>query len=121
MFPFLVNTNNYEFPLSGDVTQDISPSFFAAMEGVPEIEREVVTKVASYGDQLGALTDAVLVLAEKCGVKGKEVDEVKRIAREVADAKARVTGALRNRAETSLRRLKAADPEAHRSLTGAQK
>ncbi len=62
MFPFSVN-NTFEYPFSGEVAQTISPAFFAAQQGVPEIERAIVQDVASYGDQLGALTKAVLALA----------------------------------------------------------
>jgi hypothetical protein len=51
-----------QWPLSGAVTQDISPeAFFAGIKpgaGVPEIESEVFDK-ASYGKQLGWLLDAV--------------------------------------------------------------
>ena len=119
MFPFTVN-NTVEYPLSGDVTQEISPSFFAAQQGIPEIEREVVQTVASYGDQLGALTKAVLALAEAAGVKGEAIDEVKRIAGEVEDAKARVRKGVRARAEMTLKRLEKVDPEGFREVKGAQ-
>ena len=117
MFPFLVNAPTIEYPLSGNVVQEISPAFFAGMEGVPEIEHEVVTRVASYGAQIGALTDAVLVLAKACGVKGEEIKEVERLAAEVTAAKDRVKDALRGRAEASLRRLKQVDPEGFGRMT----
>ena len=120
MFPFLVNAPTIEYPLSGDVTQDISPRFFAAQHGIPEIEREVVQSVASYGDQLGALTEAVLALATAAGVEGDAIAEVERIAAEVADAKARVTKGLRARAEMVLKRLEKVDPEGFRKVTGKQ-
>ena len=64
MFPF-VYSPTYEYPLSGDVVQGISPNFFFEMEGIPEVEYEVTTTVASYGKQLGKLTEAVLALADK--------------------------------------------------------
>lgn len=118
MLPFFANTNNFEYPLSGDVIQDISPSFFAAQIGVPEIEREVVTKIASYGDQIGALTDVVLALAGQAALKSDEVEELQRIAGEVDDAKKRMRRALRARAEAALRRLEAADPEAYAEVMG---
>ena len=46
MFPF-VYSPTYEYPLSGDVIQGISPSFSFEMEGIPEVEYEVCTTVAS--------------------------------------------------------------------------
>jgi len=120
MFPFLVNTDNFEYPLSGDVTQDISPAFISAMKGVPEIEWEIVTSVASYGDQLGALTDAVLELARAAGVEGEKLSKLQEIADGVEAAKKRAKGALKARAEASLRRLEQVDPEAHKKLTGGE-
>ena len=119
MLPFFVNTNNYEYPLSGDVTQDIAPAFFAAMNGTPEVEKEIVTKVASYGDQIGALTDVVLALAKAQGVKGEEVDELHRIASEVQGIKETVKADLRARAEAAMKRLKAADPDEYAKMIAA--
>ena len=78
MFPF-VYSPTFEYPLSGNVMQTISP-MFGEIEGIPEVEHEVVTTVASYGKQLGKLTEAVLVLAEEAGVKGAEIDAVRELA-----------------------------------------
>ncbi|HZS22498.1 MAG TPA: hypothetical protein VFA63_16140 [Pseudonocardiaceae bacterium] len=58
-------------PLSGDVTQDISPAIGgqlglvninATRSGDPALEQRIITDVASYGRQLGWLVDAVDVL-----------------------------------------------------------
>lgn len=87
MIPFYTYSPTFEFPLSGDVTQGISPVFGADIEGIPEVEAEVVTTVASYGKQLGKLTEAVLALADKLAVTGPEVDAVREIAAGVAEAK----------------------------------
>ena len=120
MFPFLVNAPTIEYPLSGDVVQDIEPNFGDQIVGVPEIEREVITRVASYGDQIGALTDAVLALAKKVGLDGDEIAEVQRLSDEVDAAKTRVRGAIKARAEIALRKLEVADPEGHaRVLSGS--
>ena len=118
MFPVFSFSPNIEYPLSGDVVQDIDPHFGDDIVGVPEIEREIVTRVTSYGDQLGALTDAVLALAHKAGLESKEIVEVQRIHDEVKLCKSRVRVALRTRAELALRRLKAADPEAYDEIVG---
>ncbi|WP_165742361.1 hypothetical protein [Candidatus Thiosymbion oneisti] len=48
--------------------------------GDPRIEEEVVEKVASYGKQLGVLSEVVLALAE-----GKEDEKVNRLKKMVAD------------------------------------
>ncbi|MEM6464551.1 MAG: hypothetical protein AAF724_21840 [Pseudomonadota bacterium] len=116
MFPFLYTTNNIEYPLSGDVTQDISSAFISTMKGVPAVEKEVVTRVASYGDQLGTLTDAVLAIAHAKGVRGKEIRKLSRIADAVEDVKEDFKAELRTRAEVALEQLKKADPETYRKV-----
>lgn len=98
MFPF-VYAPTFEYPLSGNVSQGISPSFGYDIEGIPEVEHEVVTTVASYGKQLGKLTEAVLALADTIGLDGPEVDAVREIADGVDKAKLRARDAVRDRAE----------------------
>ena len=97
MFPF-VYSPTYQYPLSGNVMQTISP-MFGEIEGIPEVEHEVVTTVASYGKQLGKLIEAVLLLAEKAGVSGAEIDAVRELAVAVDAAKGRAAEAARARAE----------------------
>jgi hypothetical protein len=61
-------------PLSGDVTQDVAPSFGgqlgllnidATSSGDPGLEQRIITQVASYGRQLGWLVEAVDVLGRE--------------------------------------------------------
>jgi hypothetical protein len=62
----------FKLPLSGDVTQWISPitSWFSGNTisinlgeaGSPETEAEILRRVGSYGRQLGKITDAMTVL-----------------------------------------------------------
>lgn len=105
----------WNFPLSGDVRQDIDPIFGLEIKGVPEIEREVVTSVASYGKQLGKITEALLVLAKATKT---DLPEIAELAEEVEAAKLRAKDALRARAEEALARLEAVDPEGHARLLG---
>ncbi|MEO1024818.1 MAG: hypothetical protein AAFX07_04590 [Pseudomonadota bacterium] len=98
MFP-IVFSNTYEYPLSGNVMQSISPMLNFEIAGIPEVEHEVVTTVASYGKQLGKLTEAVLLLAEKAGVSGAEIDAVQELRDGVEAAKGRAAEAVRARAE----------------------
>lgn len=109
MFPYFYTTNNIEYPLSGDVTQGISAAFIGTMKGLPDFERKVVTDVASYGDQLGTLTDAVLQLAERQGVTGDKITRLEETAKKIEDMKADYKSELRNRAVLALRKLEAAD------------
>ena len=81
MFPFTY-APTFEYPLSGNVLQSIAPDFGLEIEGIPEVEHEVITTVASYGTQLGKLTDAVLELAEKVGLDSAAITEVREIAEE---------------------------------------
>ena len=53
----------WRLPLSGDVVQNIYPTADFNYAGVLSIERDVVENVASFGTQLGVLSDAVLELA----------------------------------------------------------
>ena len=107
MFPF-VYAPTYEYPLSGDVTQGISPAFGAEIAGIPEVEHEVVTTVASFGKQLGKLTEAVLALAEKADMlQAEEIVALQEIAKGVAGAKGRARAAAEARAERMQARVEA--------------
>jgi hypothetical protein len=67
----------FKLPLSGDVVQSISPQIWwmgnqfglvnisVGQSSAPEIESDVLTKVAGYGQQLGIISDAVAVLIAK--------------------------------------------------------
>jgi len=64
MFPWLwINATKVRFPLSGAVEQDLSTdAFFEGIKpgaGVPAIEKRVFEQ-ASYGKQLGWLTDVLI-------------------------------------------------------------
>jgi hypothetical protein len=63
VFPWLwINATDLRFPLSGEVDQDLSTTFFNGIKpgaGTPGIEKQVFDQ-ASYGKQLGWLTDILL-------------------------------------------------------------
>ena len=104
MFPFTY-APTFEYPLSGNVLQSIAPDFGLEIEGIPEVEHEVITTVASYGTQLGKLTDAVLELAEKVGLDSAAITEVREIAEGVEAAKTRALEAVRARAAKAAARV----------------
>ena len=69
----------FKLPLSGDVVQSINPitSFFSPTGGqfglvniavgqssAPEVEKDVLSDVASYGKQIGQVADALLSVIE---------------------------------------------------------
>ena len=110
MFPVFTYAPTFEYPLSGNVTQAISPSF--EIEGVWEIEHEVVTSVASYGKQLGKLTEAVLALADAIDLPPEAqpaITAVREISEGVEEAKTRAVDALRAKAELAAARLAKVD------------
>lgn len=85
-------------PLSGNVTQDISPSIGlvninATQSGDPELERRIITQVASYGRQLGWLLEAVDVLARQQSQRDLDeadihaLDQITTLAKRVAAVK----------------------------------
>ena len=78
-------------PLSGDVTQMFAPFLSQQVEvtyaGNPGIEREVVREVASFGTQIGLITDAVLVLAGNRDEPA--IAELRKVAERVAKVKHR--------------------------------
>ncbi|MDH3227503.1 MAG: hypothetical protein OEM67_10510 [Thermoleophilia bacterium] len=113
----------FEGPLSGDVTQDISPvtSWFSPQlelhfAGDRRIEAEVVADVASYGRQLGILSEAVLELAG--GKKGDAVARLQELAAKIEAVKERHSDALEQSVKSDLERLKQQDPEALARLLG---
>lgn len=99
MYPFMINSPIIEYPLSGNVTQDIETSWFARMKGIPEVEREIVTEVWSYGEQLGTLTDVLLQVVDQIGVEGAAVEKLRSGADEMKAARARVVDRVQARRE----------------------
>ena len=108
-------------PLSGDVNQDIAPltNWFSPQvalnfAGDRRVERDVVAEVASYGRQLGILTDAVLAVA------GENNEPAVTRLRQTRDAvevvKARHQRSALRRAEEALAHLRHADPESFKTL-----
>lgn len=112
-FPFGPFPSVFEAPWSGDVIQNIAPRINSDdIAGVPEIEDRVVTDVASYGRQLGWLTEAVLALSEGAGSDDPRIARIAQLDRDVTAAKAAEAAALRKAAERALERLKRIDPDA---------
>ena len=93
MYPWLwLWAPRIELPWSGDVVQDIEPNtswFFGSIKpqaGNAKIEQRAF-EVASYGKQLGLITEVLVSLAEKQGVRepvaAASLKELKRIQREI--------------------------------------
>lgn len=106
----------FRAPFSGDVTQEITPNFLSSnIKGSPAIESKVITNVASYGKQLGKILDALQHLSASTGTAMPEIDL---LVREIDKVKERSRDELREEAEAALARLRKADEDAWRDLTG---
>lgn len=122
MYPWFDSwLNLFRAPLSGDVTQDYapvtswwSPQLEFNFAGNQKVEAEVVRNVASYGKQLGILTEAVLALGE-----GNDSSEIKRLraqAEKIHEVKRRHAGATAAELKDRLDEFREKDPEAFEQL-----
>ena len=117
MYPWM-NPWFYAFkaPWSGDVDQTINPvtSWFSPdvefnFAGNKSIEAAVISEVASYGKQLGILTDAVMELA--AGKQGEAMMNLHKLAAEIESVKKKHKTELSDKAHRLLSELKQTDPE----------
>ena len=97
MFPWLwVWAPQLRLPFSGDVTQDIEPSVSAFFKSIrPEAGNARIEErafaVASYGKQLGLLTDLLIEVAQRAlpdkGSSDTTLRELERIRDEIENIK----------------------------------
>jgi hypothetical protein len=120
MFPWLwIWTPQVHFPWSGSVDQTIEPNsnwFFdsiAPAAGNSQVEKKAFA-VASYGRQLGLITDVLVALAEKGSVDSASAADalarLKDIRERIATIKSDEATASRQPLLEQLRRLKTQDP-----------
>ena len=109
-FPFTFN-----FP-SGDVdlANWFSPRVEVSYAGTPAIERDVVENVASFGDQLGTLIDAVVELAGD--TEGEKLNDLRGLKKEVDEVKARHKRDVKREAKAAIERLAEIDEDELRVL-----
>ena len=84
--------------------------------GNVEIEKDVVEKVASFGKQLGIITDAVLAQADGKPKDDKAIMRLKEIAAKIEDVKNRNKASLAEQARGAMQRLEKAEPAAARRI-----
>jgi hypothetical protein len=109
-FPFTFNFPSGDVDLSGI----LSPRIDVTYAGSPAIERDVVENVASFGNQLGTLIDAVVELAGDA--KGKNVDDLRRLQKDVDAIKKRHKLDLKREAEKAIDRLAKLDEPALKAV-----
>ena len=113
----------FRWPLSGDVNQRItapwfSPSLTVKYAGDPVIEDRVVTEVASYGRQLGWLSEIVLALAANKPVPQDTLHRLKEAARNIEAIKNELRPPALEAARQALDRLEREEPQQYRELLG---
>lgn len=124
MFPwFWFWAPQIHWPFSGAVTQDIAPeTFFGAIPrraGDGQVERRAF-ELASYGRQLGWLTEALLAQAGRGGLAPADgeaaLDKLAALRTRIEAIKAERHAELEADAEAALQRLADADPGALQRL-----
>ncbi|WP_432696008.1 hypothetical protein ACQUQP_15885 [Marinobacterium sp. YM272] len=99
------------------ITHWWSPRVEFNMAGNEELEAKIVAEVASYGSQLGTLTDAVLELA---GDRDSEtLQKLRALAEKIDQEKRKYRNTEINALKTALSRLKKEDPDGFASLLAA--
>jgi hypothetical protein len=98
-FPFTFNLPSGDVDLANWFSSNVNVTY----AGTPAIERDVVERVASFGKQLGILTDAVL---EQAGsAKGEKIARLREIAEEIEAVKTRHRSDVRREAKEAIKRL----------------
>ncbi|HEX8167475.1 MAG TPA: hypothetical protein VF601_17045 [Beijerinckiaceae bacterium] len=108
-------------PLSGDVNQRIvtswlSPNVTVNYGGNFEIERRVVSEVASFGRQIGWLAEIVDKLADGKSAPADALKKLRKAMKEIAAIKEQVRRSAEDEAAEALDRLEKEDPEGFRKL-----
>ncbi len=107
-----------EAPLSGDVSQlfrFFSPTIVNGA-GDPVLEREIVVDVATYGKQIGELSDVVLALAAKAGLASEALTKLGEIAAAVEAKKVEYRNGVLERARKALDELREHDEAGYAML-----
>jgi hypothetical protein len=111
----------FRLPLSGDVNQRItapwfSPSLTVNYAGDPVVEDRVVTEVASYGRQIGWLSEIVLALANNETPPDDALGQLKEAAEKIEAIKTKVHRSSLDAANAALDRLARDDEAAYHKL-----
>lgn len=96
------------------VTTWFSPQYTVNIKGDAALEADIQSQAASFGKQLGKLTEAVLELAE--GKSGEKLQALRALNQQVAEIKERHLLDKRERLKEDLKNLKQADAAAFTAL-----
>ena len=111
----------FRWPWSGDVAQRItapwfSPSLTVNYAGDPAVEDRVVTEVASYGKQLGWLTEIVIASANGQPLPTETLARLEKAAREIDAIKEQSRASAIEAANNALDRLERDNPAQYNEL-----
>ena len=122
--PFDFWMSTLRMPWSGDVgiAQDIDPRFFSPnlnieFAGDRRIEGRIVSRVASYGQQLDTVIEALQTLAEATGQDLPDLDD---LSRKIEEEKAASKADLAKGAREAMAALKTADPKLYAEVLAEQ-
>ena len=121
-FPFTWPYSFFQAPRTLD--QSINPGWFDVninnFAGNPQIEKDVVEKVASFGKQLGIITEAVLELAgSKPRPDNSAVTRLRDIADKIEALKDLNKASLESEARSAMARLARLEPATARSIAAS--
>ena len=111
----------FRAPLSGNVAQRItapwfSPSVTVNYAGDPAVEDRVVTEVASYGRQLGWLTEIAIASAKGLPLPEKTLHRLEKAAADIDIIKKQLRASAVEAANDALDRLERDDPAQYAKL-----
>ena len=111
----------FRWPLSGNVNERItapwfSPSLTVNYAGDARIEDRVVTEVASYGRQLGWLTEIAIALAHKQDLHSEALRHIEEAAAKIEKIKKEVHPSALEAATEALDRLERDRPAEYEKL-----
>src|SRR5467141_2540598 len=111
----------FRAPWSGDVAQRItapwfSPSLTVNYAGDPAVEDRVVTEVASYGKQLGWLTEIALALGNGQPVPKETLGRLEKATEDIEAIKKQVRASAVEVANNALDHLEREDPAHYNEL-----
>ena len=112
----------FRFPYTLDNTQDIMTSWFPATNttinfaGKWPVEERILTDVASYGKQLGWLSEIVLALAKKKAPPAETVEKLADAVTRIDRIKDDLSRSAEDELRSAIERLKNSDPRKLRRL-----
>ncbi len=108
---------SWMFPFRFDQVVAPNTTWFPTVinyQGDPVIERRITEEVASFGKQLGIISEALLEIADRSGQK--QIDRLRRIVSDINELKARQHVSLTEATRDSFEALARDDPDRARVL-----